>query len=159
MAVRLAIVLAGALAVLAACDSGGPGVLPEPTARPNIGSTVVPVTPAEKPQTVPQEAQAVEQSATLGRIIRRANEGPQAVRTRSIEGATCQDDLMVIDTSVETIYAALPCDRFWDADARDVFLNAQVAIVLEVTETRFRVLIETLTGARAEFTVAGIWVE
>lgn len=145
--------------MLTACDSGDPGVLQEPTARPNIGSTVVPVTPVERPQTVPQTAQAVEQSATLGSIIRRADEAPRAVRTRSLEDATCQDDLMVIDTSVETIYAALPCDRFWGADTRDVFLNAQVAIVLEVTEARFRVLIETLTGATAEFTVAGIWVE
>ncbi len=145
--------------MLTACDGGDPSVLQEPTARPDIGSTVVPVTPAERPQTVPQTAQAVEQSATLGSIIRRADEAPRAVRTRSLEGATCQDDLMVIDTSVETIYAALPCDRFWGADTRDVFLNAQVAIVLEVTETRFRVLIETLTGASAEFTVAGIWVE
>ena len=78
---------------------------------------------------------------------------------RRLESATCRDDLMVIDTSEETIYAALPCDRFWDAATRAAFLNAEVAVVLEVTEARFRVLIETLTGTQGEFTVAGIWVE
>ena len=38
-------------------------------------------------------------------------------------------------------------------------IGEEVALILEVAEVRYRVLIETLSGAQAEFTVAGIWVE
>lgn len=148
------------LTVLTACSNGDESA---PTATvsplPPNDSTIALVTPVAKPRTVPETARTVEQTATLGRIVRRANEAPQAVMTRRLLDAGCQDDVLVIETSEETIYAALRCDRFWDGDTKEVFLGEQVAIVLEVTEARFRVLIETLAGAQAEFTVAGIWVE
>ncbi len=48
---------------------------------------------------------------------------------------------------------------FWDAEARTFFLDKEVVIVLEVTEVRLRVFVETLDGALTEFTVAGIWME
>ncbi len=101
----------------------------------------------------------MEGTTTLGRIVRRADEAPEAVKTRRLVNAACELGVLRLGTSEEMIYAALPCDRFWDRDAKKVFLGEQVAIVLEVTEVRYRVLIETLAGAQAEFTVAGIWVK
>ena len=86
--------------------------------------------------------------------------------TRGLASASCQDDVLRFETSEETIYAvfptatgsAVPCDRFWDDESTLDFVGKQVAIVLEVTKERFRVLIETLDGYQGEFTVAGIWV-
>ena len=117
------------------------------------------VTPPPRPTSVPETAQGVGQTTTLGRITRRAEEEPQTVGLRELEDATCQNELMTLTTSEETIYAAIPCDRFWDDETDDPFVGEQVAIVLEVREERFRVLIETLGAAEAEFTVDGIWVE
>lgn len=119
---------------------------------------------------MPQSARPVDQTTTLGRIVRRANEAPLAIMTRRLLNAACQDNTMVFETSEEMIYAVFetseettdavaPCSRFWDRDTVEAFSGEEIAIVLEVTEARFRVLIETLAGAQAEFTVAGIWVE
>lgn len=148
------------LVALAACREGNETTLPATAPSTVEGqATIVPVTPAAKPPAVPESARPVEQTATLGRIIRRADEAPQIVMPRRLVEASCQDEVIVIETSEETIYAARSCDGFWDRDAQEAFSGQQVAIVLEVTEVRFRVLIETLAGAQSEFTVAGIWVE
>ena len=79
--------------------------------------------------------------------------------TRSLLSATCNADVLVIATTQETIHAALLCDRFWTPEVSLIFIGEEVALILEVAEVRYRVLIETLDGAQAEFTVAGIWVE
>jgi len=107
---------------------------------------------------VPATTFAVTQTTTLGRIVRRAEQAPQPVMTRLLLDASCESDVVVLETSQETIYAPLACDRFWDDQAKQAFLNKQVAIVLEVTKQRFRVLLQTLDGAQAEFTVNGLWV-
>lgn len=88
---------------------------------------------------------------------------------RDLLAATCNADVIVLTTSEETIYAVLPalapdqtarpCDRFWSQEVAAVFIGAEAAIVLEVAEVRFRLLIDTIAGAQAEFTVAGIWVK
>jgi len=114
--------------------------------------------PAQPTVSVPDAARPVEQTTTLGQITRKAKQTPETNGLRKLLDAFCQDGLMIIQTSRETIYAALPCDRFWDDQARDQFLNKQVAIVLEVAKERSRVLLETLDGAQAEFTVNGLWV-
>ncbi len=100
----------------------------------------------------------VTQTAVLGRLTRVAGGTPQPVNLRGLIDASCQDGLMTIRTSLETIYAALPCDRFLDDSARQQFLGKDATITLEVTVNRYRVLIETLDGAEAEFTVDGIWL-
>ena len=150
------------LAFLAACGNGDDapptGIGPTPT--PINGSTVVPVTPVDKPLTVPAGAQPIEQTTTLGRFIRRANEPPRSIETRQLEDACCENELLALRTSAETIYAPHACgDSFWSAEQRADFVGHEVAIVLEAAETRFRILIETAAGAQAEFTVPGIWVE
>jgi hypothetical protein len=108
---------------------------------------------------VPEAARTVTETTRLGSIERRANQPPQAFDTRELTGASCDAAVMTIETSGETIYAGLPCDRFWNQQAQDAFQGQQVAIVLEVGSERFRVLVETLTGAQAQFTVEGIWVQ
>lgn len=150
------------LALLAACVSGvdapPAGIAPTPTTI--NGSTVVPVTPVDKPLTVPPGAQPIEQTTTLGRFIRRADEPPESIETRQLEDASCENELLVFLTSEETIYAPHACgDSFWSAEQKADYAGNEVAIVLEAAETRFRILIETAAGAQAEFTVPGIWVE
>jgi len=120
---------------------------------------VTPVTPVPKPGAVPEAARAITQTTTLGRIVRRAGESPQAIMTRQITGASCTDGLMTIATSGEAIYAPLACSSFWDPNTTELFVGEKASISLEATSTRFRIFIETLPGAQAEFTVAGIWVE
>jgi len=140
---------------LAPSATATPGAAPASTqtAAPNVSRT-----PAAVPSAVPDTAHPVEQTAGLGQITRHAGQTPETAGLRKLLDAFCQDALMIIQTSQETIYAALPCDRFWDDQAREHFLNKQVAITLEVTEERFRVLVQTLDGAQAEFTVDGFWV-
>lgn len=148
------------IALAPACNEGersppGSGTpLPSPTA-----TVIVRVTPPPRPTAVPETSRPIEQTTTLGRITRRAEEEPQTVALRDLISGTCQDDVMTLRTSEETIYAALLCERFSQDQFDELFAGQQVAIVLEVTEERFRVLIDTLGGAQAEFTVDGIWVE
>jgi hypothetical protein len=141
------------LVILAACASSE-----APPTRSNV-STAASVTSIEKPASVPEAAEPVAATTSLGRIERRADQPPRGVETRRLEDASCQNDVIVFETSKETIYVARSCAGFWDAEARTFFLDKEVAIVLEVTEARLRVFIETLDGALTEFTVAGIWME
>ena len=120
---------------------------------------MAPVTPGARPEGVPATARPVEETTTLGSIERRANETPEAVETRELLDGSCQDGVITLTTSEESIYAARGCDGFWDAQAEELFVGEQVAIVLEVTSARLRILIETSTGAQSEFTVDGIWLE
>ncbi|MGH7489754.1 MAG: hypothetical protein ACREMY_29745, partial [bacterium] len=112
-------------------------------------------TPQVAPASLPPDARVVSQTTTLGRLTRLAGGTPQPVDLRSLVAASCQNDLMTIQTSRERIYAALPCDRFLDDQAKQQFLGQDAAITLEVSADRYRVLIETMPGAQAEFTVDG----
>ena len=145
--------LASLLLILAACANDEA----LPTASNDF--TAASVTAIEKPSSVPEAAEPVDASTSLGRIERSADQPPRGVNTRRLEDASCQNDVIVFETSEETIYAARSCDGFWDAETKTFFLGKEVAIVLEVTEARFAVLVKTLDGALTEFTVAGIWRE
>ena len=148
------------LATLSACKVNTLSTPTTPsTATPSTpaGTATVSLTPSATPA-IPETARPVEQTTALGSITRRAEQTPQTTELRKLLDAFCQDGLMIIQTSRETIYAALPCDRFWDEQAKQQFFNKQVAVVLEVTQDRLRVLIETLDGAQAEFTTDGLWV-
>lgn len=152
--------VAVSLFVLAACGNGDETTpTPPASATSHNEAPTVAATPSARPETVPETARSIGQTTTLGRIVRRASEPAQAIAVRRLVGATCQDDVLMIETSQETIYAPLPCGRFWDPDSAAAFLDEPVAIRLEVTETRFLIFIETVPGAQAEFTVTGLWVE
>lgn len=98
------------------------------------------------------------QTTVLGTITRTANEPPKGEETRRLVDADCEDGQIYFTTSEETIYALRDCDGFWDDTSKGLFLGKEVAIVLEVTPGRSRILIATLDGASSEFTVDGIWV-
>ena len=146
------------LVALAACGDGNGGTSATDTPPVQNDSTRSPVTPGARPDGVPATAQPVAETTTLGSIERRANDTPEAVETRELLDGSCQDGVITLTTSEETIYAARGCDGFWDAQAEELFVGEQVAIVLEVTSARLRILIETTTGAQSEFTVDGIWL-
>lgn len=150
---RPVICLLGLFLLAAAC--GDDGASSFTSNAPPLG----PVTPVARPPGVPSAAQAVEATTTLGDIVRRARQTPEQIETRLLHDATCADGVLRLATSEETIYAALPCDRFWDDAAKSLFVNQDTAIVLEAGMERLRILIETVAGAQAEFTVGGIWVE
>jgi hypothetical protein len=146
-------------ASFAACDAEptGPGASASPPL--DNASTIVPVTPIEKPDNVPEAAEATESTTELGRIERRANQEPEATDVRELRDAGCEADVITLETSQETIYLASACDGFWTDEQLAQFVGQEMAIVLEVTEERFRVLIEAVRGDQAEFTAAGIWVQ
>jgi hypothetical protein len=122
-------------------------------------STIVPVTPIEKPAGVPQAAEATVATTQLGAIERRAGQEPLTIDIRELHDANCEQDVMTFETSEETIYIASPCNGFWTDEQSDAFVEEEVAILLEVTEERYRMRIESVPGAQAEFTAAGIWVQ
>jgi hypothetical protein len=144
-----------------ACDSGNDNGLPETTntASPSENdATIVPVTAAGKPATVPEDATAVTETQALGQISRSGGT-PEGVQTRQIEELTCDGDVMTMQTDQETIYSAIPCDSVPQGGQLEPFLEKDAAIELEVGADRSRILIETIDGSQAEFTVGGIWVE
>jgi len=149
-----------ATAILAcgASSNGGPvtTISPEATRAPTVAA---PVSPGAKPTDVPGAATPVVQTSTLGEITRRAKETPQTNSLRELKDGICANDLLTIHTSLETIYAALTCDRFDNEQFTQLFAAKQASLVLEVTPDRYRILIETVDGAQAEFTPDGIWVE
>lgn len=108
---------------------------------------------------MPATAEAVQSGAALGQIVRRANASPETEDTRLLLTAACQENVMVLRTSKETIYADLPCDNFWDAEATQAFAGQEVAIKVTVDHVRFQIFVETLPGAQAEFTVGGVWLD
>ncbi len=108
---------------------------------------------------MPATAETVRSEAALGRIVRRANASPETEDTRRLLTAACQEDVLVLRTSQETIYADLPCDNFWDTEATQTFVGQDVAITLAVDHVRFQIFVETLPGAQAEFTVGGVWLD
>jgi hypothetical protein len=153
--------LAGA--ALLACEGDGSST-PSSTNE----AAVTPVTPIERPAGVPAEARAVLVTEELGAIERQAGQPPDTTDIRRLEEAACEDDIVALTTDQETVYALLrtaidedvpPCDGFWDDDAKLLFVGKDVALVLEGSEERWRLLVEGVDGAQAEFTVAGIWVQ
>lgn len=101
----------------------------------------------------------VVETTTLGTITRQANQPPQGNETRRLLDARCEGGQSSFTTSEETIYATDDCDGFWDDPAKQLFVGKDVAIVLEVTPQRLRILIDSLDGAHSEFTVDGIWLQ
>ena len=147
-------------ASLALVACGGGASTPAATASPTGGGTPpVRVTPGDRPMGIPRTARAVVETTTLGTITRKANQPPQGNGTRTLLDARCEGGQISFTTSEETIYAPHACDGFWDDKAKQLFVGKEVAIVLEVTSERLRILIDTLEGARSEFTVSGIWLQ
>ena len=143
---------------LTACNGSG-GTPSNGSPSPDNGPTLPPVTAVARPAALPATAEAVQSGTALGRIVRRANAAPETEDTRLLLTASCQENVMVLRTSKETIYADLLCDNFWDAEATQAFLGQEVAITLAVDHVRFQIFLETLPGGQSEFTVGGVWLD
>ena len=143
---------------LTACNGSG-GTSSNGSSSIDNGPTLPPVTAVARPAAVPSTAEAVRSGIALGQIVRRANAAPQTEDIRLLLTAACQESVMVLRTSKESIYADLPCDNFWDAETTQTFAGQEVAITLAVDHIRFQIFVETLPGAQAEFTVGGIWLD
>ena len=143
---------------LTACNGSG-GTPSNGTPSTDNGPTLPPVTAVARPATVPVTAEAVQSGAALGRIVRRANAAPETEDTRLLLTAACQENVMVLLTSKETIYSDLQRDNFWDAETTRAFAGQEVAIALAVDHVRFQIFIETLPGGQAEFTAGGVWLD
>jgi hypothetical protein len=152
--VRIIVPLVFLLLVGAACDTGSSS--DSPTS--DNGTTGPPVTAVARPESVPAEAEEVTEEQALGEIERQADSGPELTDIRLLQTAACQNDVMTLSTDQEDIYAALPCDRFWNDETVEAFSRQEVAIRLTVDATRFQIFIETVAGGQAEFTVGGIWL-
>lgn len=144
---------------IAACGDGNGGTTPTGSPDPTNGASFNPVTPAQRPDSVPSGARVIEERTVLGQIERRANQAPETIDTRTLLTAACDAELMVLWTDEEIIYASLPCDRFWDIATVQAFSGQETALVLDVSDQRFQIFVETVPGAQSEFTVSGIWVE
>ena len=156
---RVAIAVALFAAVVLACgDDGDTG--PEATAPlSNNDSTATLVKPGLRPPGVPDAAQDVQETIRLGRFVHSANEPSEGIETRQLEVTSCDDGLITLETSAETIYATLPCDSFLGPETEGAFVGKEVAIVLDLTGQAPRIVIDTIAQAHAEFPVGGIWIE
>lgn len=152
---RTSLIATFILVAAVACSDGASDGQPDP----QNGISGPPVTPVERPASVPADAEELRENTTLGSIERVAGQQPQGNDTRTLLTAECQGDVMLLATDRETIHAAIPCDRFWDDETGERFSGEEVALRLTVDATRFQIFIETLAGAQAEFTVEGTWIE
>lgn len=150
------LITALSITALAACGDGGfskrsPTLENEPT--------MPPVTAVARPDGVPVTATEVRSELELGGIARQAAGDPVLSDIRRLLAAVCENDLIWFRTGDEAIYAAVPCDGFWDPETRLLFVVQDVAIKIAVDDTRFQIFIETVPGAQAEFTATGVWID
>ena len=147
------------IAVILACGDDG-GTAPQATSPlSNNDPTATLVTPGLRPPGVPDTAQDVQETITLGRFVHSANEPSEGIETRQLEDASCEDGLITLETSAETIYATLACDSFLGPETEGAFVGKEVGIVLDLTKQAPRIVIDTIAQAHAEFPVGGIWIE
>jgi hypothetical protein len=116
-------------------------------------------TVTDRPSGVPAGAAPVDESLELGRIERRAAGAPETEDIRTLEGASCSDGVAVLETSHETIYGALPCDKFLDEETAPVFVEKELALRFEPSGDGVVLYLETVDLAQAQFTLEGAWIE
>jgi hypothetical protein len=76
---------------------------------------------------------------------------------RVFSSQACDDDVLVIATTLETVYAELPCDRALPADVEARFLDTEVSIRLRPGEGKLFVF--SAEGGSAEYTVGRMWLD
>ena len=106
---------------------------------------------------VPASALPVAGDLALGRIQHALGPNPDVSEARTVEGLSCGDDLLVVQTDVETLYASMPCDRFLAAEAVQRLVGQPAAIRLDAGDGQ-RLTIDS-TGGTAEFSVLSVWIE
>jgi hypothetical protein len=128
----------------AACDDGG-------SAEP------------ERPPEVPKEAAYVER-IDIGEPA--AFGDPESSHT--LTAMRCNDGVLVVETSRETIHAELPCDRMPDQQIIDAYAGAAAQVELEWHDDGTgcagdgecgKLFIQSATAGSLEFTVRHTWLE
>ncbi len=109
-----------------------------------------------RPAAVQPDARFIAQPLVLGSIERRPNAAPVLHEARLITEFACEDDVFLIHTNNEDIWALIPCDRVTPLSLLEPYRQESAAIKLDPLGGKIR--IETLGGAQAEFTVSAIWV-
>lgn len=104
---------------------------------------------ATPPAAVPPGAEPVREETVLGAL---SGEGEE----RRFVGSACADDVLVITTDREAVYAELPCDRALPADVTGPFAGREVELRITTGEPR-KVFLRIESGESAEFTVGGVW--
>jgi hypothetical protein len=105
-----------------------------------------------QPSVVPASADLVESETVIGTEAAGPGE-------RRLSNFTCADGVVTVATTVETIYAELPCDRFVTpeqaAQVRDV---AVLITIRPVPDGLSKLIIRSETRASIEFTIGHAWV-
>lgn len=111
----------------------------------------------QTPFIVPDSAQPVKGPLELGHIEHAFGPNPDVSQARTLEGMACVDDLLMVRTDRETVYARMPCGPFLTREQVASLEGQPAAIRLDASDGQ-RLFIESTAGS-AEFSVSGVWVE
>jgi hypothetical protein len=153
----------GLSAALAACGGsssyvGSPFATAPPRSTPSP-TVLVRVSPEPKPTQVPAAATPVVETSVRGNIVPEVSGTPETSELRTLTSASCANGLLTLRTSKETVFAQLSCDLFANDQFDPLFKGKEIALVLGVAPDRYRIVIDAIDGAHAEFTPEAIWVQ
>jgi hypothetical protein len=126
--------------VLIACDGSDDGDSAPPAGTPPAGVPTAAVPAGE------QEFGDIEPTPA------------DAEEVRLYESLSCNEDIMTIVTSQETVYALIPCDRSLPADVAGRFAGVPVRIRVTPDRPPHKLYLESASQGTAEFTVDGVWI-
>jgi hypothetical protein len=113
--------------------------------------------PLARPSGVPATAELVVSDVAFGEVSLASGADPQSLHL--FYSLACRDDLLVVPTTHETIYAELPCHDYWLPD--DVvrpFLGKPVRVRIS-TEPPPGLVIDASSAGSARFTADRVWIE
>ena len=104
------------------------------------------------PSGVPSGAQAVRATET------RSAGNSAGAGERLFFASNCVDGLLSVTTTLEVVYAELPCDRALPEDVKGRFMGKAIALRI-VPGQPAKLYIDSKEAGSVEFTVGRIWVE
>ena len=109
-----------------------------------------------RPASVPGSADLVKESVEFGAPSAAAG----APREEQVLFTTtsCADDVLVVETTKQTVYAELPCDRAVPQSAAERFAGQPVRIRV-VPGAQNKLYVESSAGGTLEFTPGHVWVD
>ena len=106
-----------------------------------------------QPSVVPAAADLIESETTIGDLTAGGEE-------RRLSNFSCADDLVTVATTVETIYAELPCDRFITPEQAEQFRDVALRIsVRPDAEGLSKLIMQSDTQYSIEFTIGHAWID
>jgi len=125
----------------------------QPTA---ISSPPAEQSPPARPSGVPATAELVISNVAFGEVSLAS--GADAQSLHLFYSLACHDDLLVVPTTHETIYAELPCHEYWLPD--DVvrpFLGKPVRVRISAEPPR-GLVIDAISAGSARFAADRVWI-